>query len=142
MAELIGEDCVVTIKLGTVSGGVITWDGGGSFIISAKAKRFKISDEAETTNTKGLGDGRKKFRAHSGSTRIDLDKMVSFAGYDFLNGRNSRLGDVAQIAFKEYSGLSTPVTVNPGLIVKWETGFDEGEPTLETLSIMCDIDAA
>lgn len=139
--SLIGEDCAFTIKLGTVTAGVVTWDGGGAVLISGKGRRLKIADEIETTNTKGLGDGRKKFRGHSGSSRVDLDRMVSYAGYDFLNGRATRIGDAAQIAIKEYGGLSTP-SVFTGLITKWETGFEEGETTLEQLSIMCDIDAS
>lgn len=141
MAALIGEDCAFTIKLGTVTAGVVTWDGGGATLISGKGRRLRVADEVELTNTKGLGDARKLHRAHSGSTRIDLDRMVSFAGYDFLNGRATRIGDACQIAFKEYAGLSTP-SVFTGIIQKWETGYDEGEVTLEQLSIMCDIDAA
>ena len=140
-AKIIGEDAAISLKLGTVSAGTITWDGGGLTSIVGNAKRITERDSVDTVNTKALGDSRKKYRAHSGGSEVTVEQMVPFAGFQYLTSRATRIGDAAQISIKEYSGLSSGM-VFTGLVTEWSTEIVQGEATLEKLTIMCDIDAS
>jgi hypothetical protein len=136
---LIGEDCSISLRLGSVAAGVITWVAFGT--ITAKARRISAEDSCELANTKAIGDPRKKFRGHSGSTRIDLEEVVGYGGYAFLTGRVTPIGAAAELTIKEISSLSTG-SVFTGIVEKWKGDIQSTEVQIESMSIMCDIDAA
>jgi hypothetical protein len=136
---LIGEDCSISLELGTVAAGVITWAAAGT--ITAKARRISMEDSVELANTKAFGDGRKKHRAHSGSARIDLESVVGYGGYQFLSSRATPIGAAARLTVKEISSLSTG-SVFTGIVEKWKGDIQSTEVQIESMSIMCDIDAA
>ena len=139
-ASLIGEDSYVTVKLGKQSAGAVTWDSGGAYAISVKAKKFTIEDTVETTNTKGLGDARKQFRVHSGQSKFDLELLTAFSGYQFIDSGGTRIGDPIQVLVLEYSGLSSPRPWT-GVITSWSSDISEGNEILEKITFMGDIDA-
>lgn len=137
---LIGEDCSISMRIGTVAAGVITWGSSGA--ITGKARRISVEDSVELANTKAIGDPRKKHRAHSGSTRIDLEDVVGYTGYAFLqSGRATPIGLACELTIKELSSLSTP-SVFAGVIERWKGEIQSTEVQIESMSIMCDIDAS
>ena len=137
--SLIGEDCSVSLRIGTIALGVITYVTVGT--ITGKARRISAEDGVELTNTKAIGDGRKKHRPHSGNTRVELESLVGYGGYAYLSGRVTPIGLVAELTVKELSSLSTG-SVWVGIIEKWKGDIQSTEAQLESMTMMCDVDGA
>lgn len=138
--KIIGEDAAIQLKIGTPNNsGVIVF---GSYItVTCTAQKITIDDSVELVNTKALCDARKKFRSHSGSSKIDIDLLVNISGFGFLlNSRATPIGLVCRVEVLEQSGLSTPV-VFIGIIESWKGEISTGTATMEKLSITCDADA-
>jgi hypothetical protein len=136
---LIGEDCSISITFGTqaFSTGIITW--GTLVAITGKARRISAEDSVELANTKAIGNARKLHRAHSGNTRIDIEEVVGWAGYQFLAARVTPIGLPIRVTMLEISSLGAG-SVFEGVVEKWKGDIQSTEVQIESLSIMCDID--
>ena len=138
--SLIGEDCALSILIGTA------WDGslsplpigaavelvGAQISLLGIAKRFSHHEMVEKTNVKAMGDGRKKHRYHSYEGNMDIDTFVPATGYVIPF---SKVGCYVSITFNPLTTLAVPETYN-GVIVDWkvETGTD-GSATTVTFAV-------
>ena len=136
---LIGEDCSISLTLGVMIAGVITWGTPGT--ITGTARKISTDDSVELANTKAIGDLRKKHRAHSGSTRLEIENVTPYTGFQFLTSRVTPIGRPCKVSIKEINSLTLGQEF-VGLIQNWKSEIAEGEPTIEAMTVMCDADGA
>lgn len=137
---LIGEDCAISITIGTrAQNGVVTWNGTAN--IKGIAKKVDLSDKLDKINTKAMGDPRKKFRGTSGESVLKIDHVVAVTGWNYVNSLGATLlGMVAKVLLLENSAFATP-RLYVGLIENWHVSLVDAEAQMEDIQIACDIDA-
>ena len=135
---LIGDDAAVKLTFGTTSNlGVVTF--GSSSVYTCLTQKVSATDSVETINVKALCGGRKIFRSHSGSTKLDITLFTPSAGFSTLtSSRVTPIGTPLKVEILENSALTNPLTFI-GIITDWKTEIAQGSPTMETLSVLCDI---
>ena len=135
---LLGDDAAVKVTFGATSNtGVITFST--SVVYTCLAQKVSVTDSVETINVKPLCGSRKIFRPHSGSTKLDVTLFTPTTGFSTpTSGRATPIGFPVKIEILESSALSTPLTFI-GIVTDWKTEIAQGSPTMETISVLCDI---
>jgi len=130
--SLLGEDCAITINIGTRAlNGNITFAGGAS--IHGIAKRVSIKSSVDLKDGKAMGDADKLFRATARESQIEIDSVVGTGGYYFCNSV-SPVGLIGQVTFDELSSLSNAKVIE-GVIEIWEGTAADGEIQMEKITI-------
>jgi hypothetical protein len=131
---LIFENAALSIEVGDLyTGAAPVFAGTSSFM--AKAKRVRIGDEVELTNTQGAGSAVKQNRPHSREQIISLTGIVPATGD--LSGPSTLASPVlynVKVELKPLSTLSSPYTWY-GMCRKWEYSTEQGDNQIEEIEI-------
>ncbi len=135
--KLLGEDCSITVTLGSRNADAsINWGStvnSGTF--KALIKKATLNESSEMKNARCMGDDTQVYRAIAPDATIDIDTLVATTGYLF-NRSTGIAGTPIQIVFDEGSALSDPKTYI-GLIKTWKGEASEGEIQAESITIQC-----
>jgi hypothetical protein len=137
--DLIGEDSAIRITDGGIAdGSTPVW--ATATAIEGICKRWRVNESVETTNTKALGNARKKFRVHSGETRLEIENFVPSTGWSAYSG-GTPIGRYKKVEIKELSGMGAYKTWI-GVCTEWNAEGAVASEQSENYTVMCDADYA
>ncbi len=136
--KIIAQDAAISISDGGIQDG-----SGGNFATSIdlkiKAKSISFDDKANTVDTRGWGDARRKSRATHGQSDLQIDVQVDSLGP--LGDANSSvpnltIGNYIKVLYQPAPTASVQTWI--GVLVGNKQTGQTDEVTMQTLTIECD----